>query len=212
MLLKIKKIVRKKPYFLVVLSTPLIWWLTLSPFAVFRVWGSYPSALRNSIDNIFSQDRLTYIEQMRWDSFSLDKNDFSSRLFFNKGTLLINDFFDYLSYLAPDFYFHAGDGRNFSPKGVEPIAGFLFFFWLIGVIHLVKQNKFMIIVFPLIVGFLAFIAGQKNLAMLFPVGFTYVFIVSEGIRQFKGKTFSNHIYIFSFTFGIYLLLRSLWLI
>jgi hypothetical protein len=166
------------------LLSPAFLFIILSPANFFREIGGFPTYLKSNINSFVSPERLSYVEEVRWNAFGKSREDLPSQLYYNKGYYLIDNIFGYFSFISPRIYFQAGDGTGFSPKGVEPIAIPLFLFFILGILALVKKKDFKLLLFALIFGFVAFLVGRKNLAFLFPVLITYILIAFEGFKGF----------------------------
>lgn len=183
--------------------SPVFFW-TIWHFPLFiSEWSKIFSYTQGNLSSMLAPDKLQYVQDMRW-------NSPLSGLVYNKGLVLVDDFFSYLSFFSPRFYFQAGDGTGFSPPSVEPVAGFLFFFWILGLISFIKKKNFRFFALLFILGVPAFLAGRRNLAYLFPVLLLYILIAYEGIKSFvssKNKKFILAIYV---VYGLFLMGRILW--
>lgn len=169
------------------LLSPAFVFIILSPLNFFKEIFGFPSYLKSNISSFVSPERLAYVEEVRWNAFGEGREDLTSQLYYNKGYYLVDNLFGYFSFLSPRIYFQAGDGTGFSPKGVEPIAIPLFLFFVLGILALVKKKDFRLLIISFVFGFIAFLAGRKNLTFLFPVLITYVLIAYEGFEGFYPK-------------------------
>jgi hypothetical protein len=170
--------------YLFFLLSPAFVFIILSPVNFLQEIAGFPTYLKSNIVSFVSPERLEFVEEVRWNAFSESREDLPSQLYYNKGYYLIDNFFGYLTFLSPRSYFQAGDGTGFSPKGVEPIGIPLFLFFILGILTLVRKKDFKLFVISFIFGFIAFLAGRKNLAFLFPVLITYLLIAFEGFKDF----------------------------
>ena len=196
----------KKIAFILIVS-PVLVWILIHPAAIIKEWARLPSYFKNNIHSLIGSDTLAKVNEERWNSFGTNKENLLSKVYYNKGTVLVDDFFTMLTYLSPRIYFQAGDGTNFSPPGVEPIAIPIFVFWVLGFIALLKENKFKLILAVLFFGVFTYFVGQKTLAFLFPVVLIYLAISVIGIESIKSKKTKKTIYILLSLYGIYLLGR-----
>jgi hypothetical protein len=165
-------------YFLV---APAFIWMLFSPLKVVKEISLFPGYLKSNILSIFSEENLAKVEEARWNAFGPAKEDLPSRLFYNKGYVLVNEFFTFLTYFSPRYYFQSGDGGNFVNPKSEPVAMPLFIFWVLGLIYLVRAGKFKKICLVLVFGLITFLAGKRNFAYLFPVAILYISIALDGI-------------------------------
>lgn len=196
---------KKILFFLILVFTAGLYWNIFNLKLIGSQWLKAPVLIKNNLSNFFSADSLLKIEESRWNAFGEDREDLLSKLYYNKGYYLIDRLFDYLTFLSPRFYFQAGDGTNFSPPRVEPIAGILFPFFVFGVLKLVKEKNKKILILTILLSFLAYMTGQKNFIFLFPIMIIYVYISSLSLQNKYAVMF------FGF-FSFYILCRVLFLI
>lgn len=111
--------------------------------------------------SIFSGDNIRFINELR--------GDYGSRIFYNKGLILINEFFKFLSFFSPKLY---------SGSGVLII---LFPIWIIAVLKVIKERRLSILVLLGFWGTIAFLVDQRSLSYLFPIGLVYLYLVCEVI-------------------------------
>jgi hypothetical protein len=210
---KISEILRKRIYFfLLLLLSPGFWWVISQPVNVSTELAKFPVSAKRKITSIFSDEKLRYVEEMRWNAFGEEKDELISRLYYNKASVVVNDSFEYLSLLSPRIYFQAGDGTGFSPPGVEPVPFFGFVFWISGLIVLVKKKEFKTLSLLLVSPFFGFLAGARNLVYLFPVLVLYVYIASRGMEVLLGKHKKKKLVIgLLIAYGIFIISRALWL-
>lgn len=199
------KTVKKIIFFLLV--SPVFVWMFIHPKDLISEWKRTPGYLKNNISSLISQDKLDKVFTERWNAFGPEREDLSSKIYYNKGTVLIDDFFSLTTYLSPRLYFQSGDGSNFSPPGVEPIAIPLFVFWIIGTVALVKNKKYLPFVLALFFGAFAFLAGHRNFAFLFPVAAIYAWMGIYGIESLKKDSSKVAVYALFCLYGIYLMGR-----
>lgn len=188
------------------LLTPFVIWMILHLKSFTSEWANGPDYFSVNIKNFFNTVDILKIDEVRWNAFGPEKEDFLSRIYYNKGYYLIAKLFDYLSFLSPRLYFQAGDGRIFSPRSVEPIASVAFPLFILGIIKLIKEKRLNVILFALVFSFIAFILGQRSFAFLFPVGIIYIFISSK-LLNIKMNGYKIGLVVYSF----YLLGRMIWL-
>lgn len=174
-----KKIFFKIEDFKFLLIIPATWYIFLNFGKVIGEWLKTPMYLVRKLTSIFLLDKLRFILELRGENLII------SRIFFNKITLLLNNFSDFLSYISPKYYF--ADRTVFFK--VEAIPFFLFPLWIFGILNLMKHKRINLILFLILFCFLAFILDQKNLFFLFPAIFMNLLIVNQGIKVvFNKKT------------------------
>jgi hypothetical protein len=188
--------------------TPGVVWPLTKSVQLIKEWRSAPGYITEKRQNIFSEQHIKYVEDLRWANASYTRSNFKSRFYYNKGTVLADEFFNYLTFLSPRLYFQSGDGGIFSPPGVEPIAGIYFLFFVFGISNLVKNKKYKIFYYIFIFSFLAYLTGRRNLAYLLPVTVLYLYVTYSGIINNKYKNRLLTVYVL---ISIFLLGRSLWL-
>ncbi len=189
----------------IIIFSPLFIWLFIHPKDLIGEWINTPTYFIQNIKTLISSDKTNKVDEIRWNSFG-GKAIFQ-KIFYNKATVLVDDFFTFTTYLSPRFYFQSGDGTNFSPPKVEPIAGILFFFWVFGMLKLIERQKFKSLISIPILGLFAYIFGQKNMAYLFPVAVVYSIVAFWGIDQIENKKYKNASYILISVYGLYLIAR-----
>lgn len=194
---------KKINFFLILLLTAGIWWNLFNIKYLFPEWKNIPNLVKNNLSLIFSPDNQVKLYEVRWNAFGENKGNLLSKIFYNKGYILVDNLFSFLSYASPRMYFQAGDGTRFSPLNVEPLAGILFPFWVIGIISLIKKNKFKPIVLTLLFSFLAFLIGIRTFAFLLPILIIYIFIVSDVLNK--------KYLIFIVSYLIFIIGRVIWL-
>ncbi|MBU0572836.1 hypothetical protein KKH23_02135 [Patescibacteria group bacterium] len=211
--IKISEILHKRIYFfLLLLLSPGFWWVIFQPINASIELVNFPINVKRKVTSIFSDEKLRYVEEMRWNAFSEEKEELISRLYYNKAMVLVDNSFEYLSLLSPRIYFQAGDGTEFSPPGVEPVPFFAFVFWVFGLIKLAKQKEFkplfLLLAFPLF----GFLAGARNLVFLFPVLLLYIYIASQGIELLINECKKRNLIIgLLIIYGVFIISRALWL-
>jgi hypothetical protein len=191
----------------ILISSPVVLWNILHPVNFIKELIRAPSYFENNIHSMISADKLAKIDEERWNALGPQKEEFFARLLFNKGTVVVDDFFSMLSNLSPRIYFQSGDGTNLTPSGVEPIAAPLFIFWILGVINLIKNSKFKLIYWVFVIGCLVYIFGQKNMAYLMPISIIYSAMSVYGIENIKGAKIKKFIYLVISLYGVFLLGR-----
>ncbi len=190
-----------------VVVAPIFLWLFIHPGKVLSEWKNIPSYFSSNIHSLTSTDKLSKINEERWNAFGSEREDLLSKVYYNKGTALMDDLFSALSYLSPRIYFQSGEGSSLSPPRIEPIAIPLFLFWILGLVDLLRNKKFKPILLALLFALTTYIFGQRNMAFLFPIAIIYLFISLRGIEVIKSTKFRKTIYISLFVYGLYLLGR-----
>ncbi len=192
-----------KELLLLFIVSPVFFW-TIWRFPLFvSEWSKIFGYTQGNLSSMLAKDKLQYVEDMRW-------NSPLSGIVYNKGLVLVDDFFSYISFFSPRFYFQAGDGTGFTPSSVEPVAGPLFVFWVLGLISFIRKKDFRFFVLVFLLGLPAFLAGRRNIAFLFPVLVLYIFIAYEGIRSFVSSKNKKFILIAYVVYSLFLIGRVLW--
>ncbi|AKM82824.1 hypothetical protein A2422_02545 [Candidatus Woesebacteria bacterium RIFOXYC1_FULL_31_51] len=174
---------KNKKTLLLIILTAGFWWNLFNLKSIVLEWKMAPSYFKKNISSIFSSDNLMKIQEVRWNAFGNEKEDLLSKIYYNKVYVMLDNFFSFLSYTSPRPYFQAGDGTRFSPSGVEPIAGILFPFWVLGLISLIKNRNFKLIFWTLGISLFTFLLGKRNLAFLLPVLLIYINIASKSVNR-----------------------------
>lgn len=172
----------KKGFIIVLLSAGLIW-NVFQAKSFFAEWIKTPNFIKNNLSSLMVGGNTEKIEETRWNAFSDDREDLLSQIFYNRGYVLVDRFFDYLTFLSPRFYFQSGDGTKFSPPGVEPLAGLLFPFFILGFVGLIKRKEYLIFSLVIFFSFISFLTGQKTLAFLMPVLILFAYISSISLTK-----------------------------
>ena len=171
---------------IVFLLTAGIWWNFFNLKEMVVQWSQAPDYFSKNMRSFFSDENL-----MKIHTFIL--------LFLNRILCDIKIKFP----VMPRSYFQAGDGTKFSPKGVEPIAGILFPFWIMGLISIIKDKYFKPLYLVLGTSLFAFLLGQRNLAFLFPVMLVYIYIASKSLGKKQ--------FIFVLLYTLFIIGRVIWL-
>ena len=193
----------KKIFFALVIS-PVFVWMIIHPKELFSEWIKIPEYSKTNISSLLSPDKIMKVDTERWNAFGPRREEFISKVYYNKGTVLLDDFFSLTTYFSPRLYFQSGDGTNFSPNRVEPIAIPLFVFWIMGIVELIKNKKYKLFIAAFLFGIFAYFAGQRNFAFLFPVAGIYTWISIYGIELLKKIQTKNKVYVFLGLYGLYL--------
>ncbi|MEJ2347967.1 MAG: hypothetical protein P8Y17_02075 [Patescibacteria group bacterium] len=211
---KINEISYKRILFCVLLVlSPGFWWIIFKPLAVSSELTKFPTYFREKTTTIFSIEKLSFIQEMRWSAFGKEKDELISRVYYNKALILVENSFEYLSLLSPRIYFQAGDGTEFSPPRVEPIPAILFFFWIFGLVRLIKQRKFKILLFLFVSPILAFLAGRRNLVFLFPTFIFYLYVASLGFDfLFRNHPKKGWMIRLLVIYSLFIIGRVLWIV
>jgi len=200
-----------KKFFPFIFLSPAILWLLFHPGSVLIEIASFPQYAKASITSIFAPEKLMAIEDMRWNAFGPAKEELAATLIYNKAFVLADNFFNYVSFFSPRWYFQSGEGTNFSPPTVNPISGVLFFPWVLGTVYFLAKKNWKIFWILLTFGAFAFLVGKRNFAFLFPILLIYLFMSHEGIKKLSPKLKRTFL-IGSFIYGAFLLGRMLWFI
>lgn len=198
----------KKVVFVLIASPFLIWTLLHFP-GILKEWKKMPDYFRNNIHSIISSDKLSKVDEERWNSFGSKNKGNVAKIFYNKGTVILDDLFTVASNLNPRVYFQAGDGTNLSPPKVEPLVFPLFVFWIIGLLKLIKYKNFKLILWSVFFAFFVYIFGQRNMAYLFPILIIYLIISIKGVDTISNIKFRNSIYLTVSIYGLFLLGRMM---
>ena len=130
-----------------------------------------PHYIQQKIVSIFALYNLRYILELR------SGDDFLSRLFFNKITLLMNNFSDLLNIMSPKTFF-----IDNIVHGKFELIPFVFVLpWFCGVVTLIKKKEIKLFVWYLLGCMLVFLTDQRNANFLFVPAFVNLAIVTRGI-------------------------------
>ena len=206
----IQNFILKKKFLPFIFLSPAILWLLFHPKGLLIEMAGFPQYAKTNISSLFAPEKLMAIEDMRWNAFGPKKEELPASLIYNKGFVLVDNFFSYLSFFSPRYYFQAGDGTNFSPPAVDPIAGLLFLPWVFGVVYFLARNNFKIFWVLTAFGLIAFLAGKRNLAFLSPILLIYLFLAYKGIEEKLPQKIKRSFLIGCFVYGLFLLGRMLW--
>lgn len=200
----------KKWILLILFTSPAIWWLLSKSPGVLAEWSNYYAYLISKLENIYSEQRLVRAGLMRWSDVDQGFIRIFSKILYNRFTILIDELFDYLSFLSPRIYFQAGDGSAFSPPEVEPIPVILFPFYIIGITEVIREKWKIMIIYLSFAG-MAYFAGNKTLSYLLPVLIMNIYFVSLGVGRLKNKV--QRIFMIPYAvYSLYILARMLWLV
>ena len=132
-----------------------------------QAWLRIPQNFEHKIDSVFALYNLRYSVELVTASYT--------RIFYNKFTVLVSEFFRALTFLTPSFYFCN-------------IFLFLFFpFWLAGILYLIKVGDFQIFIKLLLVTLIVYLMGEKNIFFLWPIAIFYIYFIFIGIKQIWPK-------------------------
>jgi len=176
-------------FFILLILSPGLWWPLLNIKGIFSELRNIPLYGQNKINTIFGEERIRNVGAMRWANRDLEKEQvIYSKLFYNKVSILVDEFFSFLSLFSPRYYFQSGDGSGFSPSNVEPVPILLFPFWLIGLLMLVtkKQNK--VVLLYIVTAFVIFMTGKMELPYVWPI---LIFNVYFGYFALKNMKYSS---------------------
>jgi|GEM_PF-6557751 len=195
---------------LILILSPVVWSLLFQPISVISEVVKAPQYIKTNISSIFASSNLRHVEEMRWNAFGEEKNELLSTIFYNKVGVLFNKFFDLFSMLSPRLFFQSGDGTQFSPTGIEPVASVLIIFWFLGIYQLLKQKKYKTLYLIPVAALPAFVAGQRNIVFLFPLLILYLHIVIVGMRDSLKKIKSkNRVIVILLIYGLFIIGRWL---
>jgi len=199
-------------FFLLLLVSPVFWWIILQPSKIFSDVVKTPSNISNKVANVASEEKVLGIQDMRWAQVDTEgTTSIVSKIFYNKFLTIPDEAIDYLTFLLPKFYFQAGDGSQLSPPGVEPIAAILFPFFIIGTVGLIKEKKLKVFFVILASSFVAYVSGRKTISFLFPVLLGYLYLASVGILRIRNTKLKKVVIIFVVIYSLYMLARALWI-
>jgi len=110
---------------------------------------------------IFEGDNLRYLTELRGSPLS--------RLFYNKATILLNEFGRFLSFYALRYYF-------------GPLFLIIFFpLWILGITDLIMRKKWKIFVMLLLAGIPVYLFDKRELLFLAPIALVYLYIAGAGL-------------------------------
>lgn len=202
----------KTLFLLLVLTTPGFWHVVVQPRAFISQISQFPSfAIQNISSKIHPNNYNVYIDELRWGGRSLHRNDLFSRALYGHHIYALNEFFEFTQFSSPKLFFLAGDGSNFSPRRIEPISSLLFPFWIIGILSLLRQKNIkLLVIFVLCLTF-GYISGHKNLAFLFPLLLTQIYICTTGLSSFSGSKYYKLLLTLILIYGVYITSMNVWL-
>ncbi len=122
-----------------------------------------PFYIQRKIELLFTGDNLRYLTELRGSTIS--------RLFYNKPTILMNEFGRFLSFYSPNIYFGWSILIVFFP------------FWLIGLVDLIKRKQVKIFILLLILGVPVYLIDQRDLIFVLPIAIIYVYITYLGLKK-----------------------------
>ena len=205
---------QRSRFLILLLLTPGIWWLVWHLHLLVVEWQKTPSYLKTKWSTVFSEQRLAPIEEFRWRAFGKERGSLQGRLFYNKLIVILDQFFDWTTFLLPRFYFQSGDGTQFSPPGIEPIPSLFFVFWVGGLADLIKKKDLKSIFIIFLSSLPGFVLGQKTMAFLFPVLLVYLYIANKGIGWAikREKKLTLSLLTICFLYSLFLLGRMIYLV
>lgn len=196
----------KKIIFVLVVS-PLFIWMAIHPTGLIQEWMRVPGYFKDNLSSLVSPDKVMKVDTERWNAFGPAREELPAKIFYNKGTVVIDDFFSLTTYFSQRLYFQSGDGSNFSPERVEPLAIPLFAFWIMGILALIRNKKYTPFIAVFLLGVFAYLFGHRNFAFLFPIAAIYAGIGMYGIETLKKDSTKKFIYVFFCLYGLYLMGR-----
>ncbi|TSC88462.1 MAG: hypothetical protein G01um101416_130 [Microgenomates group bacterium Gr01-1014_16] len=192
-------------FILLLLTSPSFWLVMFHLPQALGYWQRLPQSIVATIKSKSQSQYLIYIDELRWAGRSFHRNDLLSRILYNKSLFVLNEFFDFIQYAQPKLYFLAGDGSVFSPRRLEPISSLLFPFWILGILKIIKDKKFLVPSAYCLFMLIGYASGQKNLALLFPVLILNVYISTLGLKDHK------RIIPIILIYGVYITGMNIWL-
>ena len=209
---KLKAFTSRERIFLgFLILAPEFWWIIFKLPEVFRDLLKLPFYLNQKIFTVFTEERLVAVGLMRW--ANIDDSGWLqifSKVIYNRLDLIIDEFFNFLSYISPRIYFQAGDGSIFTPPGIEPLPILLFPLFLFGLINSIKKNKTKPFLFLFIFTLVAYSTGIKNFSFLLPIALIFIWFSSQGFLALNKKHKSLFIGLL-IVYSIFLGGRMIWL-
>lgn len=203
----------KKIFFLLLILTPGFWFTFLQPQKVFTELSKSPKYFETKINSMFSTERMTNLNTLKEIGGERSLvNIVMPEIFYNRISILVDEFFSYTSFITPRFYFQAGDGGKLSPPNTEPIAAILFPMWLFGIVVLIKKKKFLIIYLLFGFALLAFMFGQRDMAFLWPVLIINLYISQAGIFSINNIKLRNFYFLIFLIYGLFIDVRSIYML
>lgn len=210
---KFNKIIldQKSRYCLLLIITPVFWLSILNVSDILSEWAKTNVYLKSNLSQVFSQEKNTKIQELRWVDAQAYNNDLFGRVVYNKELNLVDQLGDFVTFLSPRLYFQSGDGGTLSPKNVEPTSLFFYPFWIIGIIALLKTRRFKLLAFLIFFAVASFLIGKKSFQFLLPVVLLYIYFVDIGIGQIKNLGHRKAAVILILLYNFYILARFAWL-
>jgi hypothetical protein len=200
----------KTRFIILTFLSPGLWWTISQTPAVVSRWISYPRFVYENITSTNRLEWLTTLDELKWAGVFIHRNNFLSKILYQKLDLVPKEMFEFSEFISPRFYFVTGDGSQFTPSRVEPISTLLFPFWLVGILQLIKQKKFKPLLLAIGVAFIAYLAGKKDFGFLWPNLIIFTYIANIGIELFP-TNYKKGLSLFLIVYGIYILEMSIWL-
>ena len=167
-----------KIYIIVLLVSPFFWFSAFHIGGYVRAWKSAPGRILQKGSSIFALYNVRYSTELVWESpDNINNRTLSSRIYYNKGSVLISEFFNILERLSPGHYFVDNDAIIilFVP------------FWFIAVAESISERKIYIFLLALASVLPAYLVDQTNLYFIFPTCLVYCYFVSLGVVSFCKK-------------------------
>lgn len=177
---------------LLILLSPFVWNLLSQSQQILTTWQTIPNKLQQRGITVVTSDFPQKYVELRWGGQQLHRDGFYYKLIYNPGLNYLNEVFNYFHYLSPKFYFHAGDGTNFSPANADPISVLLIPAFIIGLVSTIKQQRWIPIGLLLTLTFIAYWVGIRNFALLFPSALIIYYLSAVGISQLPIKYSSSY--------------------
>jgi hypothetical protein len=179
---------QSRPLLFFLFLSPGFWWLVKSPLTIIKDLLEVPRLIKPGT-LLFDEVKMVAMGLTRWPD--LDQSgivSIISKLFYNRITLLLDDFFTYLTYLSPRLYFQAGDGSTLSPSNMEPIPMIFFPLAIWGLIQEIKLKRFKRIFLIFASSLLAYFLMRRGMQFLWPILLIYIWFSVKGFVSVKGIT------------------------
>lgn len=194
-----------------IIITPVFWWVLLNFVDVISEFVKTPLYIQRKFGGIYSVENLRNTVELRWINVETVREGFYPRLFYNKLTVLVDQFFDYLTLFSPKLYFQQGGNGISSPPGVEPIPILLYPFFIMGLHFLIQKKKLLPLTMLFLSSTIAFIADQRNFYFLFPTVIVYLSISNRGLQVIRKKKLLKYFSLILLIYSGFLFLRVIYL-
>jgi hypothetical protein len=186
---------KKLLFIFIFILNPFVWWNLLNPTNLLVELSKINLYVKSQPELYFSHEKLSKINDMRW--YSL--NPQIGRLFFNKASIIPNDFFYGLKTISPHFLF--------NPLLVPNcLSIFLLPFSICGICKLIKSKQYKPLFGFLSTSLIPVITGQTSLYYLIPSTIFYIYFGWISIHQFKFKK-QVHILLIFLIYNLFVFLK-----